>query len=154
MSTLIHQLHSPPGARRVQRKRVGRGSGSGHGKTSTMGHKGQKARAGRGKPRQGFEGGQNSMLRRLPKFGFSNRNRIEFQTVSLRRLAGVEASGPITTALLKAQNIVSSIRKPVKVLHSPGMTLTKKLTLQLQAISESARKTLEAAGGSFQETKI
>ena len=123
------------------RKRVGRGHGSGMGGTSTKGDKGQKARSG-GSVRWGFEGGQSPLVRRLPKFGFSNvdfANR--FEIVNLGQLNGFE--GVVDTATLKAAGLIST--GPVKVLAKGK--LEKKLTIKANHFSNSAKSAIEAAGG-------
>ena len=152
MSLRVHNLRSPKGAK-SSRKRLGRGPGSGHGKTAGKGHKGQLARQGKGKPRLGFEGGQTPLTRRIPKFGFTNIHRKSFQVVSLKRLAELKLFEGITPELLKKSGIVKHLRDPIKVLNVAGWKCDSKLNLQLHAISQSARKSLEEAGGSFQEHK-
>jgi large subunit ribosomal protein L15 len=145
--TLIHELHSPPGARRVEGKRKGRGSGSGNGKTAGKGHKGQKARRGNSKPRIGFEGGQNSLLRRLPKFGFTNYFRKEVQEVTVKRLSELEASGAINAEVLYEKGAIACKSTPVKVLNTKDFKLAKKLDLHVNAISAGAKQAIESAGG-------
>ncbi len=128
-------------------KRVGRGRGSGLGQTSGKGHKGQLARSG-GKVRRGFEGGQTPLIRRLPKFGFSN---VAFQTkyevVNLSQLE--KLSGNITPESLKEAGIVHKF--PVKILGN-GI-LTKSLTVKAHRFSEKAKAAIEAAGGKTEVIK-
>lgn len=140
----IHELKSAPGARR-ERKRVGRGTSSGMGKTSTRGHKGQWARAGGG-VRPGFEGGQTPLFKRLPKRGFTNaRYKTEYAIVNLEQLNGFPEGSVVTPALLKEQRIVREFLDGVKVLGSGELTV--KLTVQAHAYSSSAKEKIEAAGG-------
>ncbi len=126
-----------------KRKRVGRGHGSGHGKTSGRGHKGQKSRSGAAIPAW-FEGGQMPLYRRVPKRGFKPINRREYQVVNVGMLAEVDGSelGPEE---LKARGLISSLRKPVKVLGvgSAG----RPITVRAHAFSATAREKIEADGG-------
>jgi len=144
----LHTLKPPKGSR-TSPKRVGRGSGSGMGKTSTRGHKGAKARAGY-RDRRGFEGGQMPLHRRLPKFGFTNIFKQEYQVVNLKDLARLNP-GEITAAALKAAGIVRSSRVPVKVLGSGS--IDKPYTVKAAAFSKSAVTKIEAAGGKAEVTK-
>ena len=152
MSYQLHQLRSPKGSRK-NTKRLGRGIGSGQGKTAGKGHKGQKARSGGGKPRFGFEGGQTPLIRRLPKFGFNNRFRIPYNIVSLKKLADLGIKEMITPQILKEKSIVRQLRYPIKVLNSGDFKPSFGLKIHLHAISEPAKKLLESADGSFQEFK-
>jgi large subunit ribosomal protein L15 len=136
----LHELKPSPGSHR-DRKRLGRGPGSGTGKTAGRGGKGQSARTGY-KRKRGFEGGQMPLHRRLPKRGFKNFTRVEFQVVNLRDLAGVE--GDVTPASLRAANLITSLKRPVKVL---GDGDAKKVSVSAHAFSKSAREKIEAAGG-------
>lgn len=138
----LHDLSPVPGSHR-DRKRLGRGPGSGTGKTAGRGEKGQKARSG-GSVRPGFEGGQMPLHRRIPKRGFHNRNRVEYQVVNVGDLARLE--GDVNPEALKAAGLIGSLRKPVKVLGNGE--LEKKLQVTAHAFSESAKKKIEAAGGS------
>jgi large subunit ribosomal protein L15 len=125
-------------------KRVGRGFGSGHGKTSTKGHKGQKARSGGVKP-AGFEGGQMPLQRRIPKRGFTNIFRKEYAVVNLSDLAKMAGSDPITPEVLKQKGLIKDMKAGVKVL---GMgDLTTKLTVRAHKFSKSALDKIQAAGG-------
>lgn len=134
------------------RKRVGRGIGSGYGKTAGRGTKGQNARTGGG-VRPGFEGGQNPLAKRLPKKrGFVPLDRVEYQVVNLTGLEGLKAGAVIDNTVLVAAGLVRHADRSVKVLGQGA--LTKKLTLNLQAASASAKTAIEAAGGSFKVTPI
>ena len=138
----LHNLKPAEGSKKT-RKRVGRGSGSGLGKTSGRGHKGQKARSG-STIRPGFEGGQMPLHRRLPKFGFTNIFRREFQVVNVADLARCEA-GEITVESLIKAGLVKNDRKPVKILGNGE--IDKAYTVKVAAFSKSAIAKLEAAGG-------
>jgi large subunit ribosomal protein L15 len=139
----LHDLKPSKGSHR-DRKRVGRGPGSGTGKTSGRGHKGQKARSGASIP-AGFEGGQMPLQRRIPKGGFTPLNRVEYQVVNIRALQ--EVSGDeITPETLRAQGLIGSLKEPLKILGDGE--LTRALTVSAHAFSASAREKIEAAGGS------
>lgn len=140
----LHELSPTPGSRR-DRKRVGRGPGSGTGKTAGRGQKGQKARSG-GSIAVGFEGGQMPLHRRIPKRGFHNLNRVEYQVVNVRDLDGLE--GEVTPQALRAAGLIGSLRKPVKVLGSGEIETA--LTVKVHAFSGSARTKIEAAGGTVE----
>lgn len=143
-----HGLKPPEGARRP-RKRVGRGNGSGHGTYSGKGLKGQKARAGGG-PRLGFEGGQLPLIRRMArKRGFTNIFRVEYQTVNLSHLARFPAGAEITPESLLEARLVKSRRAPVKVLGTGEIGVP--VTVRAHRFSESARRKIEAAGGTVEE---
>jgi large subunit ribosomal protein L15 len=137
----LHDL-SPAKGSNKSRRRVGRGNGSGMGKTSTRGGKGSSARTGYNKKR-GFEGGQMPLHRRLPKCGYTNFNRVEYQVVNVRDLAGMR--GEVTPASLHAAHLISTLRRPVKVLGEGE--LKGKLSVSAHAFSKSAREKIEAAGG-------
>ena len=138
----LHDLSPTPGSHR-RRKVVGRGNASGHGGTSTRGHKGLKARTG-GKVHPRREGGQTSLIRRIPKRGFTSIDRVEYQVINLRDFARIE--GDVTPEALKGAGLIGSVHRPVKVL---GMgELAKAVTVQAHAFSKSARAKIEAAGGS------
>jgi len=140
----LHDLHPAPGAKRA-RKRVGRGPGSGNGKTAGKGHKGQKSRSGYSR-RFGFEGGQMPLVRRLPKRGFTNIFRVEFQVVNLRDLERVFTDGDTVTAeTLVEKGLARGGKRPVKVLGNGE--ISKKLTVQVHKFSASARAGIEKAGG-------
>jgi large subunit ribosomal protein L15 len=141
----LHDLHPAPGAKRG-RKRVGRGPGSGNGKTAGKGHKGQKSRSGYSR-RYGFEGGQMPLVRRLPKRGFTNIFRVEFQVVNLRDLERVFADGDtVSPETLVERGLVRGGKRPIKVLGDGE--LSKKLAVRVHKFSGSARAGIEKAGGS------
>ena len=126
------------------RTRVGRGIGSGLGKTSGRGHKGQKARSGGG-VRRGFEGGQTPLYRRLPKRGFTNINRKEYAIVNLETLNKFEDGTEITPELLKDMGLVKKQLDGIKVLGNGE--LTKKLTVKASMFSKTAKEKIEKNGG-------
>ena len=138
----LHDLSPAPGSHR-RRQRVGRGPGSGNGKTAGRGQKGQKARSGGSVP-AGFEGGQMPLHRRIPKRGFHNRNRVEYQVVNVGDLAGL--SGEVTPEVLRRAGLVGSLRKPIKILGNGSLDVA--LQVSAHAFSGSARSKIEAAGGS------
>jgi large subunit ribosomal protein L15 len=141
--TELHTLSPSPGSHR-NRKRVGRGPGSGTGKTAGRGQKGQKARSGASIP-AGFEGGQMPLQRRIPKGGFTPLNRIPFQVVNVRTLQEMDES-EITPEVLKARGLIGSVREPLKILGTGD--LSRKVQVSAHAFSASAREKIEAAGGS------
>lgn len=146
LSTLTPAKGSVKGTRRI-----GRGQGSGYGGTSTKGHKGQKAQAGYNyKP--GFEGGQMPFQRRVPKFGFTNINRVEYNVINLdtlQELATSFAGEEINHSFLVQHGIISNTRKLVKVLGRGE--LTTKVQVKLNKFSASAKSAIEAAGGTIIE---
>jgi len=144
----IHDLFPAPGSRK-DRKRVGRGNGSGHGSTAGRGDKGQNSRAGGGKG-PGFEGGQNPMHMRLPKLpGFTNRNRVEYSVVNVSRLDEIFADGDVVTnEALVDKGVIKSAAELVKVLGDGE--ITKKLTVQVDKVSVPAKAKIEAAGGTVE----
>ncbi len=144
----LHNLKPPAGAKK-QRKRVGRGPGSGLGKTSGRGHKGQGSRSGAGK-RIGNEGGQMPLQRRLPKFGFTNIFRKEYQIINVADLARCEP-GEVTGETLKRVGLVKSTKLPVKVLGNGD--IDKAYTVKAAAFSKSAVQKIEAAGGKTEVVK-
>ncbi|MCI9041764.1 50S ribosomal protein L15 [Dubosiella newyorkensis] len=129
---------------RTSRKRVGRGPGSGLGKTSGRGQKGQKARSGGG-VRLGFEGGQTPIARRLPKRGFTNFNRKEYAIVNVKDLNRFDDGTNVTPALLIESGLVKKELNGVKILGEGE--LTKKLTVSAAKFSKSAQEAIENAGG-------
>ena len=141
----LRTLKPAPGAVR-DRRRLGRGIGSGLGKTSGRGQKGSGARSGYGR-KPGFEGGQMPLQRRLPKRGFHNPTRVEFQVVSLERLAQFDAGAVVDGEALRKAGIVRR-RGPIKVLA--GGELAKPLTLKVDGISAKAREKVLAAGGTVE----
>jgi len=139
----LGELRKPPGSTR-KRKRVGRGPGSGHGKTSTRGHKGQKSRSGY-KSKAYFEGGQMPLSRRLPKRGFRSPFKREFVIVNLDRLEALTGLERIDPDILKERGIVRKIDLPLKILGGGEMKFAA--TVAANAFSRSARQKIEAAGG-------
>lgn len=139
----LHELKPAEGSRHT-RKRVGRGIGSGLGKTSGRGHKGQKARSGGG-VRPGFEGGQNPLYRRLPKRGFNNPNRKEYAIISLDQLNRFAENTVVTPELLIESGVVKNVKDGIKVLANGEINV--KLTVQAHKFSQSAVEKIEAAGG-------
>ena len=139
----LHNL-SPTKGSRKDRKRVGRGPGSGTGKTAGRGQKGQKSRSGGGIPAN-FEGGQMPLQRRIPKRGFTPLQRVEYQVVNVGRLARVDGDA-ITVESLRAAGLVRSLKKPVKILGQGDVGAS--FTVTVDAISDSAKGKIEAAGGS------
>jgi large subunit ribosomal protein L15 len=139
----ISDLRPADGSKK-KRKRVGRGIGSGHGKTSCKGHKGQKARSG-GTKGPGFEGGQMPLQRRLPKRGFKNIFKIEFAIVNLKDINRIEGVDVITPDVLIEKGIVKDMKDGVKILG--GGELQKPLTIKADAFSASASAKITAAGG-------
>jgi len=141
----LSDLRSPAGAFN-KRKRVGRGAGSGTGKTSGRGQKGQKSRSGHHFMARHFEGGQTPIQQQLPyKRGFKNRFRVEYTTVSLERLAAVEIEGELTLDALVTAGLIRDTKHPVKILG--GGELDRPIRVQAHRFSASARQAIEAAGG-------
>ncbi|GFE61560.1 50S ribosomal protein L15 [Geobacter sp. AOG2] len=130
------------------RKRIGRGTGSGHGKTATKGHKGQKARSG-GSIKAGFEGGQMPLQRRLPKRGFTPLERVEYAVVNLSQLDVFEAGTEVDAAALAAKGLVKGTNCLVKILGNGD--ITKALKVAATKFSQSAKEKIVAAGGSVEE---
>ncbi|MDZ5713708.1 50S ribosomal protein L15 [Jeotgalibacillus haloalkalitolerans] len=139
----LHELKPAEGSRK-ERNRVGRGIGSGNGKTSGKGHKGQNARSGGG-VRPGFEGGQNPLARRLPKRGFTNIHRKEFAIVNLDTLNRFEEGTEVTPELLIETGVVSKELAGIKILAKGNVE--KKLTVKAHKFSSAAKEAIEAAGG-------
>ena len=139
----LEDLKPSPGAKK-NKKRVGRGVGSGHGKTSTKGHKGQKARSGGVKP-AGFEGGQMPLQRRIPKRGFTNIFKKVYAVVNLTDLDAASAAGTITPEIMLQNGLIKSLKAEIKVL---GMgELKKGVTIRAHKFSKTAVEKIEAAGG-------
>jgi len=139
-----------------KRKRVGRGEGSGHGGQATRGMNGQKSRSG-SKTRAWFEGGQMPLQRRVPKRGFTNINRVEYQAVNLAKLQGLVddkkvEDGVINAGVLYKNGIISKAVVPFKILG--GGELTAKLEVEANAFSATAKEKIESAGGTIKETKF
>ncbi|MDI6785567.1 MAG: 50S ribosomal protein L15 [bacterium] len=129
-----------------RRKRVGRGSGSGHGKTSTRGHKGQKARSGaKSSPYRGFEGGQMPLARRIPKKGFRNIFRKEYNIVNISSLNKFKPNTEVTKELLLANQVIRKKNLPIKLLGKGEIKTA--LTIVVDRVSKSALEKIEKAGG-------
>jgi len=140
----LHTMYAPFGATKT-RKRVGRGTSSGTGKTSGKGHKGQNARSGGG-VRPGFEGGQLPLYRRLPKRGFSNAKfKTEYAVINLSDLNSFEEGAIVTPELLKEMGLVKNQLNGIKVLGQG--TLERKLTVKAHKFSEVAKQQIEKLGG-------
>lgn len=139
----LHEL-KPAAGSRTPRRRVGRGLGSGMGKTSTRGHKGQWSRTGGG-VRPGFEGGQMPITRRMPKVGFTNIFKIEFSLVNVKFLECFEAGTEVTPELMYQEGLVKKLQLPVKILGDGE--LTKALTVKAHKFSATAAEKIEKAGG-------
>ncbi len=139
----LHELKPAAGSTTAP-KRLGRGTGSGLGKTSGKGHKGAKARSGGGKG-PGFEGGQMPLMRRLPKRGFTNIFATEYETINVERLEIFADGTEVTTELLLQNGLIKKVRDGVKVLGSGD--LTKKLTVKAAKFTASAKQKIEAVGG-------
>ncbi len=139
----LHELSSVPGSNRDV-KRIGRGHGSGNGKTAGKGHKGQKARAGHGM-RIGFEGGQMPLQRRIPKRGFNNIFAKKFATINVAALNAFDDGAVVDAAALIEKEIIKKEYDGVKVLANGNVT--KKLTVKAAAFSAAAKEKIEAAGG-------
>lgn len=139
----LSNLRPAEGSKTSNNFRRGRGHGSGNGKTAGKGHKGQKARS--GAPRPGFEGGQMPLYRRIPKRGFTNRNTKDIVGINLTALERFEDGATVTVESLLEAGIVKNPRDGVKILGNGE--LTKKLTVQVNAYSASAKEKIEALGG-------
>ncbi len=139
---------SPAEGSRKPRKRLGRGHGTGHGKTSGRGHKGFKSRSGSGiKP--GFEGGQMPLQRRLPKRGFNNIFRKSYAIINVKDLEKLDSGATVDREALLNAGLIKSQDKYIKILGDG--TLTKNLSVSVDKVSENARKKIEDAGGSVKE---
>ncbi|MGI6695465.1 MAG: 50S ribosomal protein L15 [Christensenellales bacterium] len=139
----LHELQPAPGSTK-EKKRLGRGIGSGLGKTSGKGHKGAKARSGGGKA-PGFEGGQMPLTRRVPKSGFTNIFRKEYAIVKVESLERFEAGARVTVDMLKEAGLVKKTLDGVKILGNGD--LTKALTVEANKFTAQAREKIEKAGG-------
>jgi len=147
MSITLHNLHPNEGATKAK-KRLGRGRGSGTGKTSGKGVKGQKARPGHHGARLAFEGGQMPMPRRVPKRGFKNPNRVEAFPINVATLDKIFAAGAtVDIEALRAKGLVPKLAECVKILGEGE--LTKKLTIKAHRVSASAKDKVEKAGGTI-----
>lgn len=135
---------SPVKGSRKRKKRVGRGPGSGHGKTSCRGHKGQKSRSG-GSIRPGFEGGQMPIHRRLPKRGFTNIFKKEYVLVNVKDLERFDADSTLDIDALKDAGLVKDVKDGVKLLGDGA--ISRPLIVKVHKVSKVAREKIEAAGG-------
>ena len=142
----LHELQVVEGARH-SRKRVGRGTGSGHGKTACKGHKGQNARSGGG-VRPGFEGGQTPLFKRLPKRGFTNVNHKEYAVVNVEDLNVFENGAVVTIENLQEKGLVKKVYDGVKVLGNGK--LDKNLTVKANKFSKTAEAAITSAGGNIE----
>ncbi|NVN97764.1 MAG: 50S ribosomal protein L15 [Geobacteraceae bacterium] len=143
----LNTIKPAAGATR-DRKRIGRGPGSGHGKTATKGHKGQKARSG-GSIKPGFEGGQMPMQRRLPKRGFEPLSRKEYVVINISQLDIFDNGTVVDPSVIIAHGLASNLRDGIKVL-AKGQ-ITKSLTVKAHKFSAAAKELIIAAGGSVEE---
>lgn len=141
----------PAAGSNKKRKRVGRGDGSGHGKTSCRGHKGQGARSG-GNTKPGFEGGQMPLQRRLPKRGFRNPFRIELSVINLEQLEAFPSGSEVTPELLKQHGLLRGHQRRIKVLGDG--VLSKSLTVRAHGFSAKAKEKIEACGGKVEVIAI
>ena len=146
----LDELKPAAGSNR-KRKRVGRGDGSGHGKTSCRGHKGQGARSGGG-TKPGFEGGQMPLQRRLPKRGFHNQFRIETSVVNLTQLEAFASGAEVTPESLSAQGLVRGKNPRIKILGDGS--LSKPLMVKAHGFSAKAKEKIEACGGKAELIQI
>jgi len=143
----LNTLKPAPGSTK-NRKRIGRGIGSGHGKTATKGHKGQKARSG-GSVKPGFEGGQMPLQRRLPKRGFRPLDRNEYVVINLQQLDSFESGSCVDREAMDAKGMLKKSNLPVKVLANGE--LSKPLTVKADKFSKTAAQKITAAGGKVEE---
>ena len=139
----LSNLQPAEGSKHSDNFRRGRGHGSGNGKTAGKGHKGQKARS--GAPRVGFEGGQMPLYRRIPKRGFKNRNTLDIVAINMSALEVFEDGATVTIDAMKEVGIIKNPKDGVKILGNGE--LTKKLTVQANAFSASAKEKIESLGG-------
>ena len=139
----LSELKPAAGSTHSANFRVGRGHGSGNGKTAGKGHKGQKARS--GAPRPGFEGGQMPLYRRLPKRGFTNRNTKDIVSINITELNRFENGAVVTIETLVENGVIKNPKDGVKILGNGE--LTKKLTVKANAFSASAAEKIQALGG-------
>ncbi|MGI6094740.1 MAG: 50S ribosomal protein L15 [Lachnospiraceae bacterium] len=142
----LSNLRPADGAKHSDNFRRGRGHASGNGKTAGKGHKGQKARS--GAPRPGFEGGQMPLYRRLPKRGFKNRNSKDIVAINVDVLNRFEDGAEVTVETLLENRAISRMGDGVKILGNGE--ITKKLNVKVNAVSESAKAKIEAAGGTVE----
>ena len=139
----LSNLQPAAGSKHSDNFRRGRGHASGNGKTAGKGHKGQKARS--GAPRTGFEGGQMPLYRRLPKRGFTNRNTLDIEAINISALERFDNDTEVTVETLIEAGVIKNPKDGVKILGNGE--LTKKLTVQANAFSASAKAKIEALGG-------
>lgn len=149
---ILSNLKYAEGSRK-NRKRVGRGVGSGHGKTATKGMNGQLSRSG-AKKKAWFEGGQMPLQRRIPKYGFTNHSRVEYQVVNLDVLQKLADEKKLTTEIinpemLKKLGLISTLNQPVKILGNGEVK--SKLQLEVNGFSKSAKEKIETAGGTIKK---
>lgn len=142
----LHELQASEGSRH-NRKRVGRGTSSGTGKTAGRGQKGLLARSG-GKTRLGFEGGQMPLFRRMPKRGFNNINRKEYAVVNIKDLNSFDAGTEITPEFLREHGVIKNAKSGVKLLAKGE--LNTKLDIKVNKFSQAAKEAVEAAGGTIE----
>jgi large subunit ribosomal protein L15 len=142
----IHELSPADGSRKT-RKRVGRGPGSGHGKTSCRGHKGQKARSGGG-PRPGFEGGQMPLQRRLPKRGFTNIFKKCYNIINIKDLNRFEPNASLDAEALKEAGLVKKLGDGIKLLGNGEITFP--VFMKVNKVSNNAKEKIEALGGTVE----
>ena len=143
MAKFLSEMKPPRGAVH-KKKRLGRGDGSGHGGTSTKGHKGQKARAG-GYHKVGFEGGQMPLVRRLPKRGFHNIFKTRYSVINLKDLDGIPEGTKVDAMFLKESRRIKKVRGDLKILGQGEIKVP--LTIVAAKVSQSAREKIEKAGG-------
>ena len=146
MAMKIHELSPADGSRKT-RKRVGRGPGSGHGKTSCRGHKGQKSRSGGG-PRPGFEGGQMPLQRRLPKRGFTNIFKKRYNLINIRDLNRFEPNASLDIEALKKAGLVKKLEDGIKLLGNGEVAFP--VFIKVHKVSNSAREKIEDLGGTVE----
>jgi large subunit ribosomal protein L15 len=146
MAMKIHELSPADGSRKT-RKRVGRGPGSGHGKTSCRGHKGQKARSGGGS-RPGFEGGQMPLQRRLPKRGFTNIFKKRYNIINIKDLNRFEPNANLDAEALKKAGLVKKLGDGIKLLGNGEITFP--VFMKVNKVSNSAKEKIEALGGTVE----
>jgi len=146
MAMKIHELSPADGSRKT-RKRVGRGPGSGHGKTSCRGHKGQKSRSGGG-PRPGFEGGQMPLQRRLPKRGFTNIFKKRYNIINIRDLNRFEPNASLDTEALKKAGLVKKLEDGIKLLGNGEVAFP--VFIKVHRVSNSAKEKIESLGGTVE----
>ena len=139
----LSNLRPAEGSKHKANYRKGRGHGSGNGKTAGYGHKGQKARS--GAPRPGFEGGQMPLYRRLPKRGFTNRNRVDYAELNVSRLNMFDDGAVVDVQTLLDKKVIKDVLGGIKILGRGE--LNRKLTVKANAFSESAKQKIEACGG-------